>query len=186
MTRWDEGRGGRAPGHGALTNGHRGVIHHESCLGPLAQGVQINSTIDECLEVETDEGFRTLKSTLREGGDVRTWPSRRPVAPQPDNCQKQFLPSLPVSPLPGPQVLTQGLNSIPMEQTASSCSFISWKQNPIFQEPQPPCHQLNVTGDSTLKTVVRLSNTRRHTTHRAAPLPLNPFFNLEPLNPQKQ
>ena len=64
VTRWNEGRGGRALGRGALTNGHRRVIHHESCLGPLAQGVQINSTIDECLKVKTDEGFRILKSRL--------------------------------------------------------------------------------------------------------------------------
>lgn len=73
---------------------------------------------------------------------------------------ERFLPSLPVSPLPGPQVLTRGLNSIPMEQTASSCSFISWKQNPIFQAPQHPCHQLNTTGDSTLKTAVGLPSAK--------------------------
>ena len=70
--------------------------------------------------------------------------------------------------------LRGGLNSIPMEQTASSCSFISWKQNPIFQEPQPPCHQLNITVDRTLKIAVGLPNTRRHATHRATPLPLDP------------
>lgn len=45
---------------------------------------------------------------------------------------------VPWSPLP--QVLTQGPNSIPMEHTASSCPFISWKWTPTFQEPQPPCH----------------------------------------------
>ena len=145
MTHWDEGRGGRAPGQGALTNGHRGVIHHESCLGPLAQGVQINSTIDECLEVETDEGFRTLKSTQRgwRREDMAKPEACGTIARQLSGCSRhrraeQFLPSLPVSPLPGPQVPTQGPNSIPKEQTASSCSFISWKQNPIFPRASAP------------------------------------------------
>lgn len=93
-----------------------------------------------------------------------------------DGRNERFLPSLPVFPLPGPQVLTRGLKSIPMEWTASSCSFISWKQNPIFQAPQHPCHQLNTTGVSTLKTAVGLPSARRHATHRATPLPLDPRF----------
>lgn len=112
-------------GGGALTNGHRRVIHHKSCLGPLAQGVQINSTIDECLEVKTDEGFRTLKSTLREAGDVACGTTALKLSQDAvgtDGRNTRFSHLSLCLPFLG---LRGGLNSIPMEQTASSCSKIS-------------------------------------------------------------
>lgn len=51
VTHKDTNKGRRATGQDSLTNGHRGIIDHKSSLGPLAQGVQVNASVDECLKV---------------------------------------------------------------------------------------------------------------------------------------